>query len=190
MAGAAVQWLRDGLKIVESAPETEGLAQQANPDEQVILVPAFVGLGAPYWDAHARGAIFGLTRASGPAEIARAALEAVCYQTRDLLEATVADGAAPPNAIRVDGGMVANNWLLQFLADTLGCAVERPVVAETTALGAAYLAGLSSGVFDGLSDVARQWQSDARFEPRMADTERQARYDAWRDAVSRVRSGR
>ena len=189
VAGAAVQWLRDGLKLVNAAPDTEALALQANPDERVILVPAFVGLGAPYWDAHARGAIFGLTRASGPAEIARAALEAVCYQTRDLLDATVADGAAPPSALRVDGGMVANNWLLQFLADMLDCAVERPVVTETTALGAAYLAGLTSGVYDGLSGIAELWQSEARFEPRMDSAERQARYDAWRDAVRRVRSG-
>ncbi len=190
VAGAAVQWLRDGLKIVEAAPDTEALAQRANPEERVILVPAFVGLGAPYWDAHARGAIFGLTRASGPAEIARAALEAVCYQTRDLLEATVADGAAPPSALRVDGGMVANDWLLQFLADILDCAVERPQVTETTALGAAYLAGLSSGVYDGLSGISSLWRSEARFEPRMNDVERQARYDAWRDAVDRVRSER
>ena len=189
IAGAAVQWLRDALKMVAAAPDTEALAQQANPEEQVILVPAFVGLGAPYWDAHARGAIFGLTRASGPAEIARATLEAVCYQTRDLLDATVADGAAPPSALRVDGGMVANNWLLQFLADILGCAVERPQVTETTALGAAYLAGLSSGVFDGLPGIAGLWQSEARFEPKMDESERQARYDAWRDAVRRVRSG-
>ena len=190
VAGAAVQWLRDGLKMVGAAPDTEALAQEANPDERVILVPAFVGLGAPYWDAHARGAIFGLTRASGPAEIARAALEAVCYQTRDLLEATVADGAAPPSALRVDGGMVANNWLLQFLANILDCAVERPKVTETTALGAAYLAGLSSGLYDGLPGISRLWQSEARFEPQMDDAERQARYDAWRDAVDRVRSER
>ena len=188
VAGAAVQWLRDGLRIVESAPETEALARDADPEQQVVLVPAFVGLGAPYWDAHARGAIFGLTRATGPAEIARAALEAVCYQTRDLLEASTADGAAPPNAIRVDGGMVANDWLLQFLADTLGCSVERPQVTETTALGAAYLAGLSSGFYDGLDAVAGLWQSDRRFEPAMDDSARATGYDAWLDAVRRVRS--
>ena len=188
VAGAAVQWLRDGLKIVGSAPETEALAQSADPEQRVILVPAFVGLGAPYWDAHARGAIFGLTRASGPAEIARAALEAVCYQTRDLLEASIADGAAAPNAIRVDGGMVANDWLLQFLADTLGCSVERPEVTETTALGAAYLAGLSSGFYGGLEAVSGLWQSERRFDPAMDQAARAAGYDAWRDAVRRVRS--
>ena len=188
VAGAAVQWLRDGLKIVGSAPETEALAKSADPEQRVILVPAFVGLGAPHWDAHARGAIFGLTRASGPAEIARAALEAVCYQTRDLLEASTADGAAPPNAIRVDGGMVANDWMCQFLADTLGCSVERPLVTETTALGAAYLAGLSTGFYGGLEAVARLWQSERRFEPAMDEATRDASYEAWRDAVRRVRS--
>ena len=189
VAGAAVQWLRDGLKIVSSAPETEALARSADPNERVILVPAFVGLGAPYWDAHARGAIFGLTRASGPAEVARAALEAVCYQTRDLLEASKADGAAPPSTLRVDGGMVANDWMLQFLADILDCAVERPEVTETTALGAAYLAGLASGFYRGLDGIAGLWQAEARFEPAMDAAEREARYDAWRDAVRRVRSG-
>ncbi|MGF1611495.1 MAG: FGGY-family carbohydrate kinase, partial [Kiloniellales bacterium] len=147
------------------------------------------GLGAPYWDAHARGAIFGLTRASGPAEIARAALEAVCYQTRDLLEAMAADGAAAPKALRVDGGMVANNWVLQSLADILGCAVERPVVTETTALGAACLAGLKTGVFAGTDGIADTWASSGRFEPSMATEERERRYAGWLDAVRRVRSG-
>ncbi len=189
VAGAAVQWLRDGLGIIKSAAETEALAKQADGKQQVYLVPAFTGLGAPYWDAEARGALLGLTRASGPAEIARAALEAVCYQTRDLLEAMRADGASGLEALRVDGGMVANDWLLQMLADILGVAVERPVVAETTALGAAYLAGLNQGLFSDQAAIAAQWQSEARFEPQMAAAERDARYAGWQDAVARVRSG-
>jgi glycerol kinase len=190
VAGAAVQWLRDGLGIIKSAGETEALAKKADTRQRVYLVPAFTGLGAPYWDAEARGALFGLTRATGPAEIARAALEAVCYQTRDLLEAMKADGATGLEALRVDGGMVANDWLLQMLADILGVAVERPVVAETTALGAAYLAGLNQGLFADLDAVAAQWQSDARFEPKMAAAERDTRFAGWLDAVSRVRTER
>jgi glycerol kinase len=190
VAGAAVQWLRDGLGIIKSAGETEALAKKADTGQRVYLVPAFTGLGAPYWDAEARGALFGLTRATGPAEIARAALEAVCYQTRDLLEAMRADGATGLEALRVDGGMVANDWMLQMLADILGVAVERPVVAETTALGAAYLAGLNQGLFADLAAVAAQWQCDARFEPRMEAAERDTRYDGWKDAVARVRTER
>ena len=188
IAGAAVQWLRDGLKVIGSAAETEALAKAADPGQAVYLVPAFTGLGAPYWDPHARGAIFGLTRSSGPAELARAALEAVCYQTRDLLRAMEADGAAALETLRVDGGMVANDWLLQRLADTLGVAVERPVVAETTALGAACLAGLENGFFDGLDGFAQTWQCAARFEPGMGADEREMRYAGWLDAVRRVRS--
>jgi glycerol kinase len=189
IAGAAVQWLRDGLKIIASAGETEELAKAADPAQAVYLVPAFTGLGAPYWDGHARGALFGLTRATGRAEIARAALEAVCYQTRDLLEAMRADGAADLATLRVDGGMVANSWMLQTLADILGVAVERPKIAETTALGAAYLAGLRSGFFGGLDDLAKLWQSAGRFEPRLAAADRDARYAGWLDAVRRVRTG-
>lgn len=188
VAGAAVQWLRDGLKIISSAGETEGLAKSADASQNIYVVPAFTGLGAPYWDADARGAIFGLTRATGPAEIARATLEAVCYQTRDLLKAMEADGASGLETLRVDGGMVANNWMLQMLADILGVAVERPVVAETTALGAACLAGLKSGVMNGLEGVSGTWQSTGRFEPRMSADERDARYSGWLDAVRRVRS--
>lgn len=189
VAGAAVQWLRDGLKIISSAGETEGLAKSADAAQNIYVVPAFTGLGAPYWDADARGAIFGLTRATGPAEIARATLEAVCYQTRDLLKAMEADGASGLETLRVDGGMVANNWMLQMLADILGVAVERPVVAETTALGAACLAGLKSGVMNGLEGISGTWQSTGRFEPRMSADERDARYAGWLDAVRRVRSG-
>ncbi len=187
-AGAAVQWLRDELKIIATAPETEALAQAADPGQAVYMVPAFTGLGAPYWDPHARGAIFGLTRASGPAELARAALEAVCYQTRDLLDAMAADGAGKLDTLRVDGGMVANDWLLQTLADTLDVAVERPVVTETTALGAACLAGLANGFFDGLEGFARTWQNGGRFEPQLDAATREARYAGWQDAVRRVRS--
>jgi glycerol kinase len=190
VAGAAVQWLRDGLGIIKSAGETEALAKQADTRQRVYMVPAFTGLGAPYWDAEARGAFFGLTRGSGPAELARAALEAVCYQTRDLLEAMRADGATGLEALRVDGGMVANDWMLQMLSDILGVAVERPVVPETTALGAAYLAGLNQGLFADLEAVAAQWQCDARFEPQMAAEERDERYAGWQDAVARVRTGR
>ncbi len=189
VAGAAVQWLRDGLKIIGSAPETQALAEAADPAQSVYMVPAFTGLGAPYWDAHARGAIFGLTRATGPAEIVRAALEAVCFQTRDLMEAMAADGAAPPRTLRVDGGMVANDWLLQCLADTLDCAVERPEVSETTALGAASLAGLKSGFFAGLEGIAATWRASGRFEPALGAEERSRRYAGWLDAVARVRSG-
>src|SRR3546814_130692 len=190
VAGAAVQWLRDGLGIIKSAAETEALARAADTSQRVYLVPAFTGLGAPYWDAEARGAFFGLTRATGAAEMARAALEAVCYQTRDLLEAMRADGADSLETLRVDGGMVANDWMLQMLADILGVAVERPVVAETTALGAACLAGLNRGLFKDLDAIAAQWRRDACFEPQMDASERDARYAGCRDAVSRVRSDR
>jgi glycerol kinase len=187
IAGAAVQWLRDGLKVIGSAAETEALAKTADAGQAVYLVPAFTGLGAPYWDAQARGAIFGLTRSSGPAELARAALEAVCYQTRDLLQAMKADGATGLETLRVDGGMVANDWMLQMLADVLDVAVERPVVAETTALGAACLAGLRNGFFDGLGGFSKNWRSSGRFEPAMGEDEREARYAGWLDAVRRVR---
>jgi glycerol kinase len=189
IAGAAVQWLRDELKMIAAAADSEALARAADPGQPVYLVPAFTGLGAPYWDAHARGAILGLTRASGPAEIARAALDAVCYQTRDLLEAMTADGAQPPNALRVDGGMVANDWLMQRLSDLIGCAVERPVVAETTAFGAAALAGLGVGLMGSLDEIARTWRSAGQFSPTMAAEERDHRYAGWKDAVARVRSG-
>ncbi len=188
VAGAAVQWLRDELKLFQSAAETEALAKAADPSQRVILVPAFVGLGAPYWDAHARGAIFGLSRASGPAELTRAALEAVCFQTRDLLEAMEADGAEAPVALRVDGGMVVNDWLLQFLADILGVQVERPVVTETTALGAAYLAGIKAGICGDPEEIAELWRPDARFEPEMEAAARDNLYRGWTEAVARVRS--
>jgi glycerol kinase len=189
VAGAAVQWLRDGLKIISSSAEAGALAQRADPAEQVYLVPAFVGLGAPYWDAHARGAIYGLTRNSGAAEIARAALESVGYQTRDLLDAMRADwpaSQASRTVLRVDGGMTASDPCMQFLADILACPVDRPTVSETTALGAAYLAGRTAGICADLSGFAAQWRLDRRFEPRMDASERERKYSGWKQAVRRT----
>ncbi|PJI41983.1 glycerol kinase GlpK [Ferrovibrio sp.] len=186
VAGAAVKWLRDGLKIVEGAAETATLAATVPETHGVYLVPAFVGLGAPYWDPDARAAILGLTLDAGRAHIARATLESVGYQTRDLTTAMKADGAPAPAAIRVDGGMVANDWLCQFLADMLDVAVERPRVIETTALGAAYLAGLATGVYAGLDAVAYGWHCERRFEPRMNASTRAQLYAGWQKAVSRV----
>ncbi len=188
VAGAAVQWLRDGLKLIETAGATEALASGIGHNAGVYLVPAFTGLGAPYWDAEARGAILGLTRATGIAEIVRAALEAACYQTNDLLEAMHADGAGTVHEIRVDGGMAANNWLMQFLADILYTPVARPKVTETTALGAAYLAGLQAGLFDDFDDITKRWQRDASFTPRLPGEDRQKLLTGWRKAVDRVRS--
>jgi glycerol kinase len=188
VAGAAVQWLRDGLKLFADAAESGVLAQQADPAQRVVFVPAFVGLGAPYWDAEARGAILGLTRGTGPAEIARAALESVAFQTRDLIEAMEADWAAAGGGrvLRVDGGMVASDWTMQFLSDLLGAPVDRPEVRETTALGAAYLAGLQAGLLPAPGPAAAHWRLERRFTPRMAREEADARYDVWKDAVRRV----
>jgi glycerol kinase len=189
VAGAAVQWLRDGLKLIARADESEALARAADPARRVYLVPAFTGLGAPYWDADARGAIFGLTRDVGRAELVRATLEASCYQTRDLIEAMRADGAAP-QSLRIDGGMVANDWFAQCLADTLGLPVERPRFIETTVLGAAALAGLGSGLYPSLEALAGRWQRDRLFEPMLDADQREAAYAGWRDAVARVLSAR
>ena len=189
VAGATVQWLRDELKLIAAAPDVGPLALRANPAEQVYLVPAFVGLGAPYWDAQARAAIFGLTRNSGPAELARAALEAVAYQTRDLLEAMHADWPASKTSatvLRVDGGMTASDLTMQFLADILASPVDRPVVMETTALGAAYLAARAAGVSPDLDGFAAQWQLDRRFEPRMEAGVREHKYSGWKVAVQRT----
>jgi glycerol kinase len=185
VAGAAVQWLRDGLGIIRSAAETEALAKGLSGNGGVYLVPAFVGLGAPHWAPDARGAIYGLTRASGPAELARAALESVAYQTADLLEAIEADGAAP-RALRVDGGMVKNDWLMQFLADMLGLPVERPKIMETTALGAAFLAGLKAGVYASTDDIATIWSREAQFAPKMPADERRDLIAGWKKAVART----
>jgi glycerol kinase len=189
IAGAAVQWLRDALKVIGAAPDVNALAERADPQEQVYLVPAFVGLGAPWWDAQARGAIFGLTRKAGVAEIARAALEAVGYQTRDLLEAMRADWpAAGDTVLRVDGGMTASDVTMQFLADILDAPVDRPTVMETTALGAAYLAGLKAGVCPDLAGFAARWQCERRFTPRMDASTRARKWAGWREAVWRTRT--
>lgn len=189
IAGAAVQWLRDGLKIIRSAGETGPLALEADPHQDVVLVPAFVGLGAPYWDAEARGALFGLTRATGPAELAAAALESVAFQTHDLIEAMQADWKAESAAsmvLRVDGGMVASDWTMQRLADILAAPVDRPVVQETTALGAAYLAGLQAGLYPAPSEFSKSWALDRRFTPKMPAETRARRLGLWKDAVGRV----
>ncbi len=193
IAGAAVQWLRDGLKIIAKSSDVGALAERADPAEQVYLVPAFVGLGAPYWDAQARAAIFGLTRNSGGPEIARAALDAVGYQTRDLLEAMRADwpaAAGSATVLRVDGGMTASDATMQFLADILASPVDRPVVMETTALGAAYLAGRAAGICPDLDGFAAQWRLDRRFQPRMGASERERKYSGWKDAVKRTLTAR
>ena len=185
IAGAVVQWLRDGLRMIRAAPETQALAEAADPGQDVVLVPAFTGLGAPYWRPDCRGAIYGLTRNSGPAEIARAALESVGYQTRDLLEAMRADwGSAGEGVLRVDGGMTASDWTMQFLADIIGAPVDRPVVTETTALGAAYLAAMQAGMAGGPEEFAKTWALDRRFGPAMAMPLRQSKYDRWSRAVA------
>ncbi len=190
VAGAAVQWLRDGLKLVERAGDTEAIARGIDNTGGVYLVPAFVGLGAPYWDPEARGALIGLTRDSGIDQVVRATLESVAYQTRDLMMAMEGDirGDGRPSAVRVDGGMVANDWVCQFLADVLNLPVERPKVIETTALGAAYLAGLETGLYGSMDAITEAWQVDRRFEPAMTDADRKRLYDGWLDAVRRVRS--
>ncbi len=187
IAGAAVQWLRDGLRLIEKSADVEALAKKANREHGVYVVPAFVGLGAPYWDAEARGAILGLTRNSGPAEIAAATLDSVCYQTRDLVEAMRGDGAQIVE-LRVDGGMVANDPLMQRLADTVGTPVERPKVTETTALGAAFLAGLQAGLWPSLDALSATWALDRAFKPDEGAASRDRRYAGWHDAVRRVRS--
>jgi glycerol kinase len=187
IAGSVVQWLRDGLGIITAAGQTQALAEAADPGQDLVLVPAFTGLGAPYWRPDCRGAVFGLTRASGPAEISKAALESVGFQTRDLLEAMRADwGAAADGVLRVDGGMVASNWTMQFLSDILGAPVDRPQVTETTALGAAYLAGLQAGICPAPAEFAKGWALERRFEPAMDRATRDARYARWGRAVAAV----
>jgi glycerol kinase len=185
IAGAVVQWLRDGIRIIRDAAETQPLAEGADDGQDVVLVPAFTGLGAPYWNPDCRGAIFGLTRNSGPAELARAALESVGFQTRDLLEAMTADWpqGAGDNVLRVDGGMTASDWAMQFLADILDAPVDRPKVRETTALGAAWLAGMRAGVYPERQGFAQMWARERRFEPRMDSERRNAKYARWKRAV-------
>jgi glycerol kinase len=187
IAGAAVQWLRDGLRLISKSADVEALARGARDAHGVYMVPAFVGLGAPYWDAEARGAILGLTRDSGPGEIAAATLDSVCYQTRDLVEAMRTDGAQIDD-LRVDGGMVVNDPLMQRLADTVGAPVERPQVTETTALGAAFLAGLAAGLWPSLEALSKTWVLDRAFKPTEDTISRDRRYAGWKDAVRRVRS--
>jgi glycerol kinase len=190
-AGATVQWLRDGLGIVAQASETGELASQADPEQRVYIVPAFTGLGAPHWDSEARAAIIGLTRGATRKEIARAALECVAYQTRDLVAAMHSDSRTlerenAQSVIRVDGGMSASNWTMQFLADMLDAPVDRPDIIETTALGAAFLAGWQAGLYPGPDEFAGAWRSERRFTPKMPRGERESRYLGWRDAVARV----
>lgn len=186
VAGAAIQWLRDGLHLFEKAVETEALAESVSTTSGVYMVPAFTGLAAPYWDPNARGAILGLTRDTGIADIVRAALEAVCYQTHDLIAALKEDYSGPLSTLRVDGGMIANNWLMQFLSDVLGLPVERPQCVETSALGAAYLAGLGVGLYKSLDDIAAHWQTDAVCQPQLSAAERDQLLSGWHDAVARV----
>ncbi|PIE72416.1 MAG: glycerol kinase [Deltaproteobacteria bacterium] len=187
VAGAAVQWLRDGLGIIKKAEETEALASSINSNKGVYIVPAFTGLGAPHWNPDARGAIFGLTRDTGPAELVRATLESIVYQTFDLLDAMHKDGIQATR-LRVDGGMVKNNMFCSFLASVLDLTVERPVTTETTALGAAYLAGLQTGVFHSLEDIAATWKEDRQFSPSMPEKKRNALLAAWNSYVDKVKS--
>ncbi len=189
VAGAVVQWLRDGLGLIDRSERSQELAEAADPGQDVVMVPAFTGLGAPHWDPAARGALFGLTRGTGPAEIARAALESVAFQTRDLLDAMRRDWPEAGEAVlRVDGGMTASDWTMQRLADLLGAPVDRPVVRETTALGAAWLAAHAAGVAPGPEGFAAAWALERRFEPRMEAGERARRLALWDDAVGRTLS--
>jgi len=189
IAGAAVQWLRDGLGIIDSAKESGELAQQADDNQDVYMIPAFTGLGAPWWDADARGALIGLIRGTGPAEISRAALESVCYQTLDLLKAMQADWSQSEDTVlRVDGGMVASDWTMQRLADILQAQVDRPVIAETTALGAAWLAGSGAGLWPDQAGFAQSWKLEKNFAPQMAVEERDSKVAGWDKAVRRVLS--
>jgi glycerol kinase len=192
VAGGVVQWLRDALGLIRTSAEIEALAERAHPSEGLYFVPAFTGLGAPYWDPAARGAILGLTHDTGAPEIAHAALDAVCFQTRDLLEAMGDDmrraGLSAPQVLKVDGGMVSNDGFCQRLADLTGRTVMRPTMAETTALGAAYLAGLASGLFGNLDQIAQAWSLDRSFQPGLAAPGRDQLYEGWKDAVSRVQT--
>jgi glycerol kinase len=187
MGGATVQWLRDGLKIIRSAPEVEALAASVPDAGGVVLVPAFAGLGAPHWDAYARGTIVGLSRGSSAAHIARAALDSIALQSADVLEAMGADAGAPVRELRVDGGAANNNLLMQLQADVLGVPVLRPRVTETTALGAAYLAGLGVGFWNSAEEIAQQWQVERRFEPAISADQRGACLALWRRAVERAK---
>jgi glycerol kinase len=185
VAGAAVQWLRDGIRIIDDASQTGGMAKASDPEQPIIMVPAFTGMGAPYWSATSRGAVFGLTRNTSPDDFARAALESVGYQTRDLIEAMKSDWAENDvgSVLRVDGGMSASDWTMQFLADITGAQVDRPTVLETTALGVAWIAGMKAGVYPDQAGFAATWALDQRFEPEMGLADRATRYQAWTRAV-------
>ena len=186
IGGAVVQWLRDGVGMVEAAHHTDALAAEADPEQNVMIVPAFTGLGAPWWNPNARGAMFGITRATGPAEFAKAALESVGYQTADLISAMKADweGADVGQVLRVDGGMTASNAAMQFLSDILGAQVDRPEVLETTALGAAWVAGMRAGVYPQPEEFAKSWALERRFEPQMAEELRREKLGHWHSAVA------
>jgi len=186
IAGAAIQWLRDGLGIIAQAAETQALAESVSDTGGVYMVPAFVGLGAPYWDPYARGTLVGLTRGTGRAHLARAALEAIAYQSRDVLDAMAGDAGAPIRTLRVDGGAAANDFLCQFQADMLGVEVLRPAVTETTGLGAAYLAGVGAGLWQP-EDLGARWRLGRRFTPTVSAAARDAGYRGWRRAVERAR---
>jgi glycerol kinase len=189
VAGASVQWLRDKLRLFKDAADTEALAKSADPNSQVYLVPAFVGLGAPWWDAEARGAIYGLTRNTGPSDLARAALESVAYQTQDLLTAMRRDWkGARDTVLRVDGGMVASDWAMQFVSDILDVPVDRPTILETTALGAAWLAGWKIGVWPDMKGFSKRWSRDRQFMPSMDPALRKRKLAGWNDAVRRTLS--
>jgi len=187
MAGATMQWVRDGLQLIKDASESEALAEQCPDDLKVYLVPAFTGLGAPYWDAEARAAIYGMTRDTGVKEIVTAALMSVVYQTKDLVDAIRTDGGTL-DSLRVDGGMVRNNYLLQKMSDLLDCEVHRPVITETTALGAAYMAGLQLGIFESLDSLSAKWQLDQTFSSQKDDPWRELQYCGWKKAIERTRS--
>lgn len=184
VAGSAIQWLRDGLKLIQSSSESEPLANAVDSTDGVYVVPAFVGLGTPYWDSDVRGAVFGLTRGTKKEHFVRATLESLAYQTRDVLDAMIVDSGIKLKTLRVDGGVVKNNFLMQFQSDTIGTAVERPVVSETTALGAAYLAGLAVGFWESKEEIAEQWKIDKTFESEMSEKKRADLYRGWKKAVN------
>jgi glycerol kinase len=189
IAGAAVQWLRDKMGLIATAAESEPLAASVPDNNGVYLVPAFVGLGAPHWDSSARGMISGLTAGASRAHVVRATLESIAYQTRELVEAMEADSGEKLAELRVDGGATANNFLMQFQADILGCRIVRPADIETTALGAAYLAGLATGFFENLEAVEQFWRADRVFEPALDADRREQLFQGWKRAVGRCRAG-
>lgn len=188
VAGSAIQWLRDGLKLIESAQQSEGLAKQVDSTDGVYVVPAFVGLGTPYWDSDARGAVFGITRGTSKEHFVRATLESLAYQTKDVLDAMIADSGIDLKALRVDGGAVENDFLMQFQSDMLGVSVERPIIRETTALGAAYLAGLAVGYWKDKEEIAQQWKNERTFESELSEDKRDELYDGWQKAVKATRT--